>query len=602
MENNFLETLWQETQSGLFAIILLVFVILCAGFLIFATRVIFKIKSMLIKVISLLLIWPTALAMIYGLLYSFVSEIQVNQYEDGINIEPYDSSVSKVRLAEQINSEIRKGAYYYTDSRRKENGEVKANLLDSDFILLKDYLLIITNRTTKNQHCHVVPLDEVVWAGAFPSVKKQNNETYINIDVIVFTRNTIYFVKQIKWPKAKRVSRELLHVLFGDNKREMFKFLRDEFGKKLNNYEISRELVSLYARDNSKYKQIIDSLVILYLGHDYLESEDALEEESFLDDATIEDSKLTHDETIETDLFSTEHIIEKENHKNGVYLDEEAYARINDIPNDQEFLELFWKDYIQQSVFEFIEISVLVVGFFSLPIIFTFVVKKPLRKNIYCLIGYSAIFLFFCYYFFLPALFDALENYEYKEGANIVPYYTTSSEQKIARIVNEAIKNKEYFYTDLDLFSDKEGKFNLYKSNFILLRDYLLVLTSKCHVIPIDEIAWIGPRKEVKEEYVRYGDKSYKNTNAYYNLAVFTKEHVIEVRFESHKKAENIVLGLLKVIPENIAARRKMVGSFFKENYSDYQLSSELYELYEHDKTRYHSITKSILSNNLGEN
>ena len=68
MENNFLETLWQETQSGLFSIILLVFVILCAVFLIFVTRKIFKIKSMLLKVISLLLIWTTALAMIYGLL------------------------------------------------------------------------------------------------------------------------------------------------------------------------------------------------------------------------------------------------------------------------------------------------------------------------------------------------------------------------------------------------------------------------------------------------------------------------------------------------------------------------------------------------------
>lgn len=68
MENNFLEILWQETQSGLFSIILLVFVILCAVFLIFVTRKIFKIKSMLLKVISLLLIWTTALAMIYGLL------------------------------------------------------------------------------------------------------------------------------------------------------------------------------------------------------------------------------------------------------------------------------------------------------------------------------------------------------------------------------------------------------------------------------------------------------------------------------------------------------------------------------------------------------
>ena len=67
-------------------------------------------------------------------------------------------------------------------------------------------------------------------------------------------------------------------------------------------------------------------------------------------------------------------------------------------------------------------------------------------------------------------------------------------------------------------------------------------------------------------------------------------------------RLNNTINGLLKAIPKNIQSRRKLLESTFVRNYSDYQISSELYYLYEHDKTRYHSITKSILSNNLGEN
>ena len=132
--------------------------------------------------------------------------------------------------------------------------------------------------------------------------------------------------------------------------------------------------------------------------------------------------------------------------------------------------------------------------------------------------------------------------------------------------------------------------------------DYLLVLTSKCHVIPIDEIAWIGPRKETKVETRRHGSKTTKETVIEYSLIVFTKEHAIETRMSTQGRLNNTINGLLKAIPKNIQSRRKLLESTFVRNYSDYQISSELYYLYEHDKTRYHSITKSILSNNLGEN
>ena len=613
MENNFLETLWLESQSSP-SIILLIFATAFAVFLIFVTCKIIKIKMKSFEVVMLLFLWTLIPIAIYGFIQAYNSDQQKIPYEEGINIVPYETTVSKVSLAKQINSEIRKGAYFYTDSRSEENGQLKANLLDSDFILLKDYLLIITGDSKKRQRCHVVPLDEIVWAGAFPSVNRsrENSTNHTVYSVVVFTKNYIYLAQQGTWSKAKRIAPELLHVLFGDKKNELFKFLKKEFGQELNNYEISRELNLLHSNNIARYKQIIDSLMIINHGQVELEVET---EESYVDNVTEEGSEFTNDTTDDIassseqiketnkdiESSSTEEVIETYNVEDREYLGKEVYSRINDIQDGQEFLELFW-NYNKTSTLNNLIFGTSIFAIFLL--VFTLLILKgkgDVTKKISSIVFMWTIVASFFILIWYKS-YDTWGDDEYEEGENVIPYYTSLSRQELAKIVNNEIKNKEYFYTDLDVFANNEQKSNLYESNFILLIDYLLVLTSKCHVIPIDEIAWIGPRKETKVETRRHGSKTTKETVIEYSLIVFTKEHAIETRMSTQGRLNNTINGLLKAIPKNIQSRRKLLESTFVRNYSDYQISSELYYLYEHDKTRYHSITKSILSNNLGEN
>jgi hypothetical protein len=564
-------------------------------------------------VVMLLFLWTLIPISIYGFIQAYNSDQQKIPYEEGINIVPYETTVSKVSLAKQINSEIRKGAYFYTDSRSEENGQLKANLLDSDFILLKDYLLIITGDSKKRQRCHVVPLDEIVWAGAFPSVdrsgeKSKNHTVY---SVVVFTKNYIYLAQQGTWSKAKRIAPELLHVLFGDKKNELFKFLKKEFGQELNNYEISRELNLLHSNNIARYKQIIDSLMIINHGQVELEVET---EESYVDDVTKEESEFTNDTTNDIasseqiketnkdiELTSTEEVKETYNVEDREYLGKEVYARINDIQDGQEFLELFWNYHKNSTLNNLISSTSFFVIF-----LFVFTLISLSRKDVSVkkissiVLAWTMLASFFILIWYKS--YDSWGDDEYNEGENVIPYYTVLSRQELAKIVNDEIKNKEYFYTDLDVFANNEQKSNLYESNFILLRDYLLVLDNKCHVIPIDEIAWIGPRKKTKVETRRHGSKTSEKTVTEYSLIVFTKEHAIETRMKTQGRLNNTINGLLKAIPENIQSRRKLLESSFVRNYSDYQISSELYYLCERDKTKYRTITKSLLSSESSEN
>jgi energy-coupling factor transporter transmembrane protein EcfT len=612
MENNFLETLWLESQSSP-SIILLIFAVAFAVFLIFVTCKIIKIKMKSFGVVMLLFLWTLIPIAIYGFIQAYNLDQQKIPYEEGINIVPYETTVSKVSLAKQINSEIRKGAYFYTDSRSEENGQLKANLLDSDFILLKDYLLIITGDSKKRQRCHVVPLDEIVWAGAFPSVdrsgeKSKNHTVY---SVVVFTKNYIYLAQQGTWSKAKRIAPELLHVLFGDKKNELFKFLKKEFGQELNNYEISRELNLLHSNNIARYKQIIDSLMIINHGQVELEVET---EESYVDDVTKEESEFTNDTTNDIasseqiketnkdiELTSTEEVKETYNVEDREYLGKEVYARINDIQDGQEFLELFWNYHKNSTLNNLISSTSFFVIF-----LFVFTLISLSRKDVSVkkissiVLAWTMLASFFILIWYKS--YDSWGDDEYNEGENVIPYYTVLSRQELAKIVNDEIKNKEYFYTDLDVFANNEQKSNLYESNFILLRDYLLVLDNKCHVIPIDEIAWIGPRKKTKVETRRHGSKTSEKTVTEYSLIVFTKEHAIETRMKTQGRLNNTINGLLKAIPENIQSRRKLLESSFVRNYSDYQISSELYYLCERDKTKYRTITKSLLSSESSEN
>jgi hypothetical protein len=337
-------------------------------------------------------------------------------------------------------------------------------------------------------------------------------------------------------------------------------------------------------------------------------------EESYVDDVTKEESEFTNDTTNDIasseqiketnkdiELTSTEEVKETYNVEDREYLGKEVYARINDIQDGQEFLELFWNYHKNSTLNNLISSTSFFVIF-----LFVFTLISLSRKDVSVkkissiVLAWTMLASFFILIWYKS--YDSWGDDEYNEGENVIPYYTVLSRQELAKIVNDEIKNKEYFYTDLDVFANNEQKSNLYESNFILLRDYLLVLDNKCHVIPIDEIAWIGPRKKTKVETRRHGSKTSEKTVTEYSLIVFTKEHAIETRMKTQGRLNNTINGLLKAIPENIQSRRKLLESSFVRNYSDYQISSELYYLCERDKTKYRTITKSLLSSESSEN
>lgn len=75
MENNFLETLWLESQSSP-SIILLIFAAAFAVFLIFVTCKIIKIKMKSFEVVMLLFLWTLIPIAIYGFIQAYNSDQQ----------------------------------------------------------------------------------------------------------------------------------------------------------------------------------------------------------------------------------------------------------------------------------------------------------------------------------------------------------------------------------------------------------------------------------------------------------------------------------------------------------------------------------------------
>jgi hypothetical protein len=176
-----------------------------------------------------------------------------------------------------------------------------------------------------------------------------------------------------------------------------------------------------------------------------------------------------------------------------------------------------------------------------------------------------------------------VDNSEYFSGRNLRTYYTTIPSQQLALQIDSEIKYSSYLYTDAQSLSDSgEYDDHILNAKLILLKDFLLVLPndSLCHVIPVKDIAWVGPLK-IKEE-IDDGDE--EKTLSY--VCVFARDIVLYVD-RNVEEAKSISEALLAKIPNSIVSRKAYFEKEFLQIFNEYSLTQKLENMYVFDKDKY---------------
>ena len=197
----------------------------------------------------------------------------------------------------------------------------------------------------------------------------------------------------------------------------------------------------------------------------------------------------------------------------------------------------------------------------------------------------------------------------YYDGVNVIPHYLPFSKEELAKYINSEIENGKYLYANSYSIENGENKYHLKKSNIILLEDLLLVIKGGgfdrywVNVIPIEEIAWIGPLEQIEKKKVRR--KSYSSrrhsirrrgykivTQIKYNLNIYTMNEIYSVSVQKKDDVERIASELSRHL---IGINRFMLDDYLKSEFNvstNYEVSKKLSDY----SKRYNDDYKDILT------
>jgi hypothetical protein len=171
----------------------------------------------------------------------------------------------------------------------------------------------------------------------------------------------------------------------------------------------------------------------------------------------------------------------------------------------------------------------------------------------------------------------------YYDGVNVIPHYLSISKEELAKHINSEIANGKYIYANSYNVNNGENEYNLKTSQLILLEDLLLVLTGGgldhywVNVIPVEEIAWIGPLETIQKIKVprrnyskrrgsfRIGSRYKIVTKIKYNLNIYTTDEIYTVLIQTKEDVERIASELSRHL---IGNNRFMLDDYLKTEFN----------------------------------